>query len=255
MNARTVSAGNGMQWIADGFNLFAKNAVMWIVLTVLLVIGVIVVAVIPILGSLALMLLWPVLVAGLLLGCRALDDGKPLELQHLWAGFLSGDRLSQLIIVGVVYLIATIIITAIAFAAIGVPALSSIRGGGATNMGAVMSLMGSMMIGVLLAFALLIPVMMAMWFAPPLILFNNMGAVDAMKASFAACLRNIVPFLIYGVIAFILNIVAAIPFGLGYLVLIPVLVCSLYASYKDIFAEAPAAASTTPPPSGNPLLR
>ena len=95
---------------------------------------------------------------------------------------------------------------------------------------------------------------MAIWFAPTLILFDNVQAIDAMKQSFAACLKNIVPFLIYGVIAFVLNIIAAIPFGLGYLVLLPVLVCSLYMSYKDIFgATAPAAA--VPPPTGNPLLR
>lgn len=254
MNARSVSAGNGMQWIADGFNLFAKNAGMWIVLAVLLFIGVVVVALIPLLGGLALAVLWPVLVAGLLLGCRALDNGQPLEIQHLWAGFQSGDRLMPLILVGVAYLVASVVIMGIAFAAIGVPALQSIRAGGSPDLGAVLALMGSMLIGLLIALALLVPVMMALWFAPPLILFNNMGAVDAMKLSFAACLRNIVPFLIYGVIAFILNIVAAIPFGLGYLVLIPVMVCSLYVSYKDVFAEAPAAAPATPP-SGNPLLR
>jgi uncharacterized membrane protein len=112
-----------------------------------------------------------------------------------------------------------------------------------------LEMMGTFLVGLLIALALLVPVMMAMWFAPTLILFNNMSAVDAMKQSFAASLRNIVPFLIYGVIAFVLNIIAAIPFGLGYLVL----VCSLYMSYKDIFSEtAPAAAAAA---AGNPLLR
>ena len=72
-----------------------------------------------------------------------------------------------------------------------------------------------------------------------------------MRQSFAACLRNILPFLLYGVIALVLSIIAAIPFGLGYLVLIPVLTCSLYAGYKDVFADA----APEPSAAGNPLLR
>jgi uncharacterized membrane protein len=58
-----------------------------------------------------------------------------------------------------------------------------------------------------------------------------------MKASFVACLRNIVPFLVYGVILFVLAIVASIPFGLGWLVLGPVMAASLYAGYRDIFFD------------------
>lgn len=253
MNTRSVSAGNGMQWISGGFSMFAKNPGMWIVLTVLLVLGCFIVALIPLLGGLALALFWPVLVAGLLLGCRALDNGQPLEIQHLWAGFQSGDRFSQLILVGVAYFVASIVVMGIVFAAIGVPMLAGLKSGSAPNAAAVASMMGSMVFGMLIALALLVPVFMAIWFAPTLVLFNNLNAMDAMKQSFSACLRNIVPFLIYGVIAFVLSVIAAIPFGLGYLVLIPVLVCALYVSYKDVFSET--APTMAEPTTGNPLLR
>src|SRR5688572_12229094 len=253
MNIRTVDAGNGMKWITGGFEVFAKNPGMWILLAVLLIVGSLVVALIPLLGGIACALLWPVLVAGLLLGCRALDSGQPLAVPHLWAGFQSGDRLPQLVIVGAAYLVATLIIMGVVVAAIGFPVLQGLKGGTTPDVGALLSAMGSFLVGVLIALALLVPVAMAMWFAPTLILFDNLSAVDAMKQSFSACLRNLVPFLIYGVIAFVLNIIAAIPFGLGYLVLIPVLVCSLYVAYKDIFSEAaPAAAAAA---TANPLLR
>ena len=56
-----------------------------------------------------------------------------------------------------------------------------------------------------------------------------------MKASFSACLKNIVPFLVYGVMLFILAVVAMIPFGLGMLVLVPVIIASVYAAYRDVF--------------------
>jgi uncharacterized membrane protein len=65
-----------------------------------------------------------------------------------------------------------------------------------------------------------------------------MKPVDAMKASFAGCLKNIVPFLLYGVVMLVLCFVAAIPLGLGFLVLGPVAVASMYKGYRDIFAAA-----------------
>lgn len=253
MNPRTVSPGNGWTWIADGFSLFLKNPVMWVVLVALLIVGAMIVALIPFLGGIALSLVWPILMAGLLLGCRALEGGQPLELPHLWAGFQTGDRLSQLVVVGVAYLIASVVVMGIVFAAVGVPLLQAMKAGSTAGAGTLFSMAGTFLTGLLIALALLVPVIMAIWFAPALIVFNKLDAIPAMKQSFAACLRNIVPFLIYGVIAFALNIVAAIPFGLGYLALVPVLACSLYMSYKDIFGEAapaPAAAA-----AGNPLLR
>jgi hypothetical protein len=254
MSPRTVNAGNGWQWIVDGFHLFTKNPGMWVLLTLVLMVSMVVIGLIPVLGSIACAVLWPVLAAGLLLGCKALDNGQPLELPHLYAGFESGDRLPQLLIVGAAYLLAMIIIFAIAFAAIGVPVVHSLKTGGAPGAGGVLAMIGSMFVGVLIAMGLMVPVAMAIWFAPTLVLFENMRAVDAMKQSFAACLRNIVPFLIYGLVAFFASIVAAIPFGLGYLVLLPVLVCSLYMSHKDVFAT-PADDTTVPAAAGNPLLR
>jgi len=76
---------------------------------------------------------------------------------------------------------------------------------------------------------------MAFWFAPILIAVHNLPPVDAMKASFVACLKNVLPFLVYGVIGMALAVVAAIPFFLGLIVLVPVLVASIYTSYRDIF--------------------
>jgi uncharacterized membrane protein len=93
----------------------------------------------------------------------------------------------------------------------------------------------SALLAVLIALALMIPVLMAIWFAAPLVVFHQLGAIEALKSSFNACLRNIVPFLIYGLILLGLAIVASIPFGLGWLVLGPVLVASLYTAYRDIF--------------------
>ena len=53
---------------------------------------------------------------------------------------------------------------------------------------------------VLVVMALSIPLAMAIWFAPALVVFHDLQPLDAMKQSFAGCLKNIVPFLVYGII-------------------------------------------------------
>ena len=253
MNIRTAGAGDGLKWITEGFQLFTRNAGMWVVLAVLMLVGTLIVALIPILGSLALALFWPVLVGGLLLGCRDVDNGRALQLPHLYAGFQSGARMTQLVLVGVAYLVVTFVLMAIIMATVGMPMLQGMRPGSAHGMAGAGG-MGAMLIALLVGLAVLVPVAMAIWFAPSLILFNALSAVEAMKQSFAACLRNIVPFLVYGVIAFVLSLIAAIPFGLGFIVLIPVMVCSVYVSYKALFDASPAPANAASPAT-NPLLR
>jgi uncharacterized membrane protein len=109
--------------------------------------------------------------------------------------------------------------------------------------------MGGMLVALLVALALLVPLLMAYWFAPALVVLRNMTAMDAMKLSFVGCLRNIWPFLVYGVIAFILMMIAMIPFGLGMLILVPVLNASIYVGYKDVFpaeSEQQAESATLP---------
>jgi uncharacterized membrane protein len=83
--------------------------------------------------------------------------------------------------------------------------------------------------------ALMLPALMAIWFAAPLVVFHQHGVTDAMKGSFTGCLRNILPFLIYGIVGFILAVLATLPIGLGWLLLGPVIMASIYTGYRDIY--------------------
>jgi uncharacterized membrane protein len=99
-----------------------------------------------------------------------------------------------------------------------------------------MAAMGmSVLLAVLIVFALLLPLGMATWFAPLLVMFHGMAPLEAMKSSFVACLKNLLPFLVYGVVLFFAAIVASIPLGLGWLVLGPVIAASVYTGYRDIY--------------------
>jgi uncharacterized membrane protein len=188
---------------------------------------------IPILGSLAAIVLAPVFAAGIVTGCRALEEGRDLELGHLFAGFR--ERFGTLVSVSLLYLAASVVIALVVGLITGA-GMWSLLGGGASAASVGAAGLG-LLLALLVMLALMLPVFMAVWFAPALVVFHEQSAVEAMKNSFIACLRNMLPFLVYSLVVFGLAIVAFIPLGLGWLVLGPVIAGSLYASYRDIFFE------------------
>jgi uncharacterized membrane protein len=230
-DGRAVPAGDGWTWITDGWELFKRQPGTWILLLIVFVLISVVVALIPVLGSIASNLLWPVFAGGIMLGCRELAQGGELAVGHLFAGFR--DHFGKLVVVGILYLVALIVVVIVAFAITGAGVgfgalMGTDRGGAEMSVTAIL-------LAALVALALIVPVVMAVWFAPTLVVLNDLGVGDAIKASFRACLRNVVPFLVYGAIGLGLAIVASIPFGLGWLVLGPTLAGSVYAAYRDIF--------------------
>lgn len=235
-----VGTGRGWRWIADGFALFRKNPPIWITLFVIYFLIVIVVSIVPIVGPLVMTLLAPVFTAGFMLACRDVDNGGDLELGYLIAGFK--QHTGQLVTVGGLYLVGSITILGLMMmsgggAILGSAALGQMQGVEPNEV--MVGAMGGMAIGLLVALALLVPLLMAYWFAPLLVIFHGMTAMEAMKLSFFACLRNWLPFLAFGVISFVLMMIAMIPFGLGMLVLVPVLNAAIYTGYKDIFVLEP----------------
>ena len=249
MTPRTVDAGNGWQWIVDGFGLFKKFPALWIAFAVALAVIWFVSFAIPLLGPLLFNLLFPVLLAGIMLGCRAVDDGKELRFGYLFAGFQ--NNAAALVTIGGVYLVGSIVILGVVFLTGGGSMMATMMQKNPGDLQMAAGVVRSMTLALMVAAALSVPLMMLVWFAPLLVAFENMKPVDAMKVSFSACLANWLAFLIYGLIMMVLWVIAAIPMGLGLIIVAPVLLCSVYASFRDIFG-APAAA----PGSGdNPLLK
>ncbi len=228
--SRVVDAGRGWEWIVSGFALFKKQPGMWILFFVVYAVFSILLGFVPLLGGLVNMLLYPVFAAGMMLGCRALDTGGELEIEHFFAGFKRNT--SNLMILGLLMLVALIVILVPAMLLVGGAGFFAGTHGGVAGYTA---LGMTMVLTMLVVLAASVPVYMALWFAPALVVFRDMKPMEALKTSFLACLKNIVPFLLYGVIALALCVIAAIPFALGFVVLVPVLIASIYAAYRDIF--------------------
>jgi uncharacterized membrane protein len=230
---RGVAAGRGLSWIGEAWDLFKQAAGLWIGIVVVMFVMFFVAAFIPLVGPLATMLFFPVLIGGLMLGCRALEENQELEFAHLFAGFR--QSFGTLVAVGALYLAGYVVVMLIVVVLTGASMFTMMGMGGQPEGADLMAIFATTGIAFLLAMALTIPLLMAVWLAAPLVVFHDQGAIEAMKGSFMGCLKNVVPFLVYGVIMFVLAIVASIPLALGWLVLGPMVVASVYTAYRDIY--------------------
>ena len=242
LEIKTATAGRGAAWLLEGFDYFKKAAGAWVGVTILFIIFSIIASIIP-LGNFIFQLITPVFFGGLILGCRDIDNGKEFSINHLFAGFSSNA--GQLVVVGVLYLVAVIIIMilmAVMMLSIfgGMEFMSNMMSGDVTAIQEAQANVPGMLLVILIGLAIYLPVLMALWFAPALVVLHEESAMNAMVASFKGCLQNLIPFLLYGLVGMVLTIIATIPLMLGWLILIPMITASIYISYKDIFQASPA---------------
>lgn len=234
MEPQRLKAGQGWQWIKQGYALFMKSPLLWVVVLAICVIAALAISSVPVVGEPLVSLLMPVILVGLMAGCRALQQGEELELAHLFTGFQR--HTTQLVTLGGIALVGQLLI-------LGVMMLA----GGAALVGILMSgtppedpeiiqqAITGAGLAMLLGITLFSVLLMAMQFAPMLVFFNNIQPVAAMKLSLRAFLHNVGPMLVYGVTFLLFGILASLPMMLGWLILLPIVFTSLYASYCDIF--------------------
>jgi len=243
---RALPPGAGWDWIAGGWKLFVRAPVMWIAAMVLIFIAFIAIGIVPILGGIAVQLLQPVVAAGLIVASQSLERGGNFELDHLFAGFKK--NFGNLAIVGLLFMLGGIVIFLIFLAIVAMTVGTAFLTGNVEQIySTIAASVLTILFGLLVMLALLVPLMAAYWFAPALVILHDMQPMAAMRASFFACFRNFIAFIVYGFIVLVLGFIAMIPFGLGYLVLIPVVMASVYVAYRQIFTEdtAPVVAKPT----------
>ena len=228
--SRSVPPGNAFEWLRQGWALFVANPGMWIVLTIVLMVLMVGLTLIPLIGALASNLLAPLLAAGLMRACQRVESGEPLDLSDLLSGFRHNSH--QLITLGLLVLVSLLLLFVVVVSLGGGGVAAAILDGSPVGIGIAV---GGLLMAFFLSTVLMVPFFMALWFAPALIFFNNMAPVEALKASFNACVKNALAFLVYGVVVVTLLFFAALPAGLGLLVLVPVIAGSTYAAYRDVF--------------------
>ncbi|TXF13758.1 BPSS1780 family membrane protein [Pelomicrobium methylotrophicum] len=235
MQVRRLAPMRGWEWIVQGFALFRRSPLNWIALCLALVGFALAASLIPPIGELVFYLLSPVLLAGLMVGCRALERGGRLELTCLFEGFRR--QTSALVTIGGVYLVGQVLIYGVVILLGGASLEEFMRNVQESTPSSVPQMSGSMMLALAVAAALSVPLLMAVWFAPLLVIFDGLLPFASMRESFNACLANLLPLVVYGSILMVLGFVALLPFALGLIVLVPTVFASIYASYKDIFGS------------------
>lgn len=263
MKIRTVPASRGWQWFAEGVALFRKSPVNWFLIVGVLLVAAKLIMLIPYLG-LVVLLFFPVLLVGLMEGCRALEYGKPLQFGYLLSGFVR--QTAALVTLGGIGLAGNML-TMMMLLAIGGDAIPAVLKFAAQqkvtpeNIHQIREAASQALTAIAVSWALSIPLLMALWFAPLLVYFNQLKPLGAMLNSLWGCWKNLPAFLLYGfVLMAILILATPLAAATGILdfalwLTAPVIVPSIYAAYKDIFDidesnESPDAA--TPPAEDKP---
>lgn len=250
VQARIVGASRGARWLGEGWQLFRPAPFAWLALSCVYLLGTNVLALIPVVGIMAALILVPPLTVGMMAAARAAAAGGAPRLGMLAEGLRTEPR-AQLAL-GLVYLACSMLIFAATAGADGAGGLRELMSGQDPSAPAELDALAFP----LAVFALLyLPVSMMFWFSPALVAWHATGAPRALFFSFVACLLNWRAFLAYGASVLVMMVVvpglvllalrilfavdlrmAAVSLVFPFLVLmLPTLFASFYVSYRDVF--------------------
>lgn len=247
MQALTLPASRGLRWLIEGFAIFRRKPILLTFLVFGYWLSMAVISAIPYLGQIISFVLIPAFSVSLMNACRIVDEDDVIPPQVLFSGF--HRNLQALLALGATYVVASM----------GILGLSALFDGGILFRMLVVGEMPdpealagtSVFIAAQLAIVLLVPVMMAFWFAPVLAAWHDMSAGKSLFFSLVASVRNWRAFLIYSLAVGIIGIF--VPRLLGALggggslaamftvalsmVLLPTVYASFYVSYRDVFGN------------------
>jgi hypothetical protein len=223
---KSVSTGNSLAWIASGWGIFKLHPGQWIAAVIVFVLITMVLSFIPLVGQLANPLLTYIWFAGFMIGCQAVREGNSFSIDHLFAGFK--NNVGSLLGLGAIMFLVTLVLMVAMFGSMFVDLLTGVSDQPNFDPSNIFTMIG-------ISFLLFIPVLMALFYAPALIVLQDMGVFQSLKVSFQGCLKNLLPLIIFGIVIMLLYIIGMIPLLLGLLIVVPLFFASVYASYEDIF--------------------
>lgn len=226
----SLPAGSGLDWLKHAWSIFMARPLLWIGFTICYVVILSVLSLIPIVNFFA-GFIGILVMAGVTYVAYQIDMDEPTGFGDFFMGFR--HNVGQQLLLAVLYLIG-VFITMMPMGLVMLFGLTSgmVDGSNPDVFSQTMGLNFALLLLVMML--LIVPLIMCIWLAPILILFHDVSAFTAMKLSFKACLKNILPFLVLGVLLIFAIIIAIIPLGLGLFALIPVMMITNYTAYKDI---------------------
>ena len=257
-------ARNGIVWLRRAYAMFRAAPLRWLLLlfSYYLLIGLLELGPVQAVGQFVAPLLKPVFAVGFLAAAWSQERGIAPRFEHLFRGFRS--NLLALVPLGAAFLVG-ITLALIATALVDDGRLMALISGAEKPTEEALA-SGPVQLAMLFGAVCAVPSLLALWFAPALVVFNDAGAVRALGTSLRAAIANWRPIGVYclavivlGLVLPILAISIARLFGdavaglLALFVVVPYLftfVAALhisdYVSYRDVFHadEAPPGTSS-----------
>jgi uncharacterized membrane protein len=234
LRVRDLRASRGPAWLAGGWHIFRGAPTAWIGLSagwMAITLGLLF---LPLVGAVVANLLQPVFFASFAHAAAKQRSGGRVDMGDLFAGFKRPLR--PLVNLGAILLLAELAIFLL-MSLLGLPGVGKGEGEALTITEYVAALQGKEWI-LLVGLALTAIVKGALWFAPALLAFHTLSTAHAVRWSVYAALSNVGAMLAYGVALTVAFAAAVLPWGLGLLVALPVMVASTYSGYADVFEDA-----------------
>ena len=192
------SGRRGAIWLKDAAAMLSAARIPWLMLLLFYYVIQLLVSVIPLAGPLAMMVLRPVFTVGFLAAAWSQERGRMPEIRHLFRGF--GANLWALLPVGIVLILGTALAVLSTALVDGGVLLDAITSSAKPDEALVANsrVEGAMLMAILVA----LPTLLAIWFAPALIVFQDCGPGQAMLTSLRAALANWRPVAVYGLLLF-----------------------------------------------------
>ena len=255
MRLNLVPAGTGLQWVRLGVKTFFRQPLALSGLFFMFMAVVSVLSAVPLAGLPLALLLVPAGTAGLMSATREADAGRfPMPVQLLAAFRAGRERRRDMLALGAIYVIALLVLVMLAalFASAEPVDLTPPDSPEAAEALMTQALADP---GLWLAMLLYLPLLMAFWHAPALVLWHGTSPAKSLFFSLMACWRNKAAMLVFGLgwtglllgVGLLLSLLAALLGGGGLinivayplvLLLASMFHASVYFSFRDSFVEA-----------------
>lgn len=231
-----VPAGAALFWLRDGARRVWSNPLGWSGLGATSLLLLMLSGLIPQVGGMVGALLSPFLMAGFMVAGASEPRGAPVSLILVFSGFR--ERARPLAILGILYLLVNLLVEYWIHARTGIGMAEIMQWSQVPDAKApaVQAQIEAVLPILLMALVLMLPVFMANWFAPALVMLDDFPPLRALWWSLWACGVNPAATLLFISLLSGLWIVALfIPFGIGMLLFFPLGMSAIYSSYLSIF--------------------
>ena len=222
---RKLPASAGIDWIKQAWVLFRQRPLTWIGMRLTIMGRRVRLAVVPCAGGIAAHFITFLFLGGFLLAADALAEQSELDFQYLFSGFQY--KFLELSLLALLYLLMMMVFVFIFFI-VFMPFQHIKDFSNVTILIAPISL--------LIVFVYIW--MMSFWFATALVVFNDLNPIRAMIMSIKGCLKNILPFTVYGFIFLLISLILSlVTLGFAFLALVPISYLSYYTSYRSVWTD------------------